>query len=221
MKLKLLSLAASFVLCSFGAAQASAISFNTFTYNDKPNSVTPTVSIEDTAGGVKVTVGLAPSSSFVGTLTGMFFDFADGVFASFDAVTGSAAKLAFEAATLNTNNAGNGANLNGDIDDQTAGNQSSGNFDVALRLNKLSVSPTAATFKLLGTFSAEDFTRVGLRFQEVGAGGLGNGSNKIVGTPGGGDTPPPPTSPVPLPAGGLLLLTGLGALGLRRHMRKA
>merc|ERR1712065_90890 len=114
---------------------------------------------EDSAIGVQVTVGLAPSSSFVGMLTGMFFDFADGTFVSFFAAAGSAAKLAYVGFKTNTNDAGTGANLGGDIDDQTAGNQSSGNFDLALRFDKLSVSPTAASFTLAGSFDAEDFTR--------------------------------------------------------------
>ncbi|AXI47009.1 hypothetical protein C1J03_13855 [Sulfitobacter sp. SK012] len=201
-------------------ASAAVVSFESYTFNDTPNSVLPFVTVTDTGvvGEVEVNVGLLGSTVNVGTLTGLFFDF--GGSANYDDIyfnLGSDPLAAFEAVSFDTNDAGMGANLEGDMDDMTVGMQSSGDFDLAIRFDKLSVYPTSQSFFLSGEFFAMDFTRVGLRFQEVGVGQLGGGSNKMIGIPG----TPPPVNEVPLPAAGWMLMAGLGGLAAARRRRRA
>ncbi|GGE28448.1 hypothetical protein GCM10011360_15790 [Primorskyibacter flagellatus] len=197
--LKAAAVAAALVLGG-ASAQAATVTIGNYTWNenDKGAYVSPVVTIMDTATGVDISVGLTGTTT--GKLSAFYFDVAG------TPTVGIASPFVLK---TNTNDVGGGNPMNGDMDYLTPGNQSAGNFDFGVAFNKVLVTPTAYSFSLTG-LTAADFERVGLRFKDVTMGAFTDESNKIIGYP-------VSTPAVPLPAGGVLLVTALGAAVVARR----
>ena len=207
--------AAVFMLGTVGAG-AATITFGNYTSSNGADKLNPLVTVsDDPAGSFLVTVSqIAPSD---GHLNLIAFDLGSATFASADVtnVTHDGSLLSFQSVCTNTGPnqvksgnycvggtvplGGNSNNLN--PFDTTA-------FDVVLAFfnnNSIADLGSTLTFNLSdkgGTLTLDDFASVGLRYQSANNQA---GSDKLIGEPVN-------PAPVPLPAAGLLLLGGIGAL---------
>ncbi len=196
--ISVMAAAASAAFVSFSAATAATIEFTDFVSNDAV-LVTPTVTVEEQTGGFKVTVGISNTTANMGLLSGVFFDLSDAI-----SQTDISFPITIENFANNTTNVGNGVNLNGLTSDA---------FDVGIGFAQTSISPAALMFvvsDLSGALILSDWTRVGLRFQTVGANG---DSDKLMSST---------VSDVPVPGGVWLMGAGLaGFFGASRRKKKA
>jgi len=191
-------------------ANAAVVSFLTeFTGADVDLQAT----VEDDGDGVTISLLTDPfGTGVIGDIRAFFFSF-DG----FDAgdtysITGSDV-TSFDASGGVTS-LGGSLNLNG------GGGSNPGSFDIGVEFGSSGIGAddiTSTVFSVSvdgGTISSADFLNSAARITSVGLlGGDREDSSKLS----GGFDPVDPPSEVPLPAGGWLLLAGLGAFAAVRR----
>jgi hypothetical protein len=184
-----------------GSMQASAaiidtISFGSWTSNDSVD-VLPTFSVGyDDSGFFRVNIGIDSSSSFTGTLTGVFFDLG---------VDGFSEANIFGETYLHTDYATDADSINGVTTINPLGA-----FDVVLGYKPQASVPLSFSV-LAGELTLDDWTRVGLRWQSVNSPA---GSDKVVSST--------RTAQVPEPTSlGLLAAGLLGLVATRRFSKQA
>lgn len=190
-------MAAAVGIVAAAPANAAIIEFTNWVSNDAV-LVLPTFTVEEQSGGFRVTVGVDGASPNPGLLSGIFFDLSDLI-----SETDIAFPIAIDNFGNNTVDVGGGVNLNGLTSDL---------FDVGFGFAQTSIYPTALMFSvsdLGGALTLDDWTRVGLRFQTVGANG--EGSDKLLSASVG---------EVPLPAALWLMTAGLAGLGFASGRRR-
>jgi hypothetical protein len=184
-----------------GSMQASAaiidtISFGSWTSNDSVD-VLPTFSVGyDDGGFFRVNIGIDPSSSFTGTLTGVFFDLGVNGFSSANIFNQSHAYTAYATDTDRINGITNINPL--------------GAFDVVLGYKPQASVPLSFSVSA-GDLTLDDWTRVGLRWQSVNS---PEGSDKVVSSTRTAQVPEPTTI-------GLLAAGLLGLVATRRFSKQA
>lgn len=204
-------------------ANAATVSFSSFfTTTDNPTIASaPTVSVDDTAGNLTFNISTANSNAL---LSAVFIDLVDGFSVLATNLTSLTAGISIEDFEENTNNIGNGRNLNGTF--STVPAASSGSFDFGFGFDdgdnggagRQIALPYSFSIDTLDALSIASVERIGLRFQSVGtlgSDGLGSNSEKLIGF---ASTTLP--SPVPLPAALPLLAVALGALGFAGSRRR-
>ncbi len=191
---------------------AASITYNLDPFTGDSAAAEITVD-DDTAGFFSVSVQVLPETNTgnIGDITGIFFNLSDEITESDITVTTGGSIIDFE---NNTQNLGEGVNLNG------GGSDNPGSFDVGLQFSGFSVDDIQLvefTIDLsdFDTLTLDDFDGFGLRLQSVGVDGSDrNGSSKMS-----------VSSTVPEPA--TVVLLGIGILGLaggeirRRRKKKA
>jgi len=200
---------------------SATISFGSFaTTTDNPVIDTaPLVTVNDDTAGFLTFSITTPNAN--GQLSGIFIDLAGDPSYSATDITSLITGTDIVDFAQDTNNIGNGRNLNGNFGAPIGG--PSGTFDIAFGFDdgenggngRQIILPFTFTLADLGTLTLSSITRIGLRFQSVGdlgLDGLGDGSEKLISF----STP----TPVPLPAAGWLLLSGLAGIRILRR-RKA
>jgi hypothetical protein len=215
-------LSAVAVLRDVPTASAAAIYFDLDPFTESSADANVTVD-DDTPGVFTVTVQIVPESvtGNIGDITGVFFNLSDDVaLGDITSVTGGPI-IGF---ANNTNNLGNGVNLNG------GGPANPGLFDVGLRYAGFSTDDVQLVVFTIdnpigagGTFTLDDFISFGLRLQTVGpAGGSRGGSSKMF-----GDDPIPVVEedneePIPssAPEPSTLALAAIGGLSLIAGLRR-
>lgn len=220
---RLAVVAAAAIIGLSTVASADTVSFGPTGWLDQNSDTVGTdwnVSITDIAGGVSFSSSLVAGSSDTGDILMIGLEGTSLAGASYTNVATNTGDGVTNVCP-NTNSCGGGGGFNGGI----YGGQNGFEFDTVVRIGTNGSSSglnTVVSFDIiLGGLKAADFTHVGLRLQTVGTNpGGGGGSLQIINDPApNGVTGPLP--PVPLPAGMLLLLGGLGGFGALRMRRRA
>ncbi|MBY4891711.1 VPLPA-CTERM sorting domain-containing protein [Rhodobacteraceae bacterium N5(2021)] len=209
------------------AATATTVTFDTFA-STNPDPLSPTVTINDSVAN-QFAVTIALGAGDVGTLGGVFFDVAAPTTSvngtTYLAVAPTAAALSVSNFTYHTD--ANGFTAHGISTGLCSNNTNLNGFGGSLPLFEIAVcyrstgNPngrptnglTSVSFIIsdaTGLLTLDQFQGVGLRYQQAST---RSGSDKLFGVL--------PPSPVPLPAGGFLLLGALGALSARRRRATA
>lgn len=215
--LKVVSVVSAGVLLVASHANAASVSFALDEFTGADTSATATV---DDLGFemFKFTVENVEDDDGIGDITGIFLDFAPGLLESdFTAFTGASeggtsSSISVAGFGTDTSNLGGGVNLSG------GGPANPGNFDYGLRFEGFNVDDIQTIMFTIDATglgaSLDDFTRVALRLQSVGlTGGSRSDGSKLVSSDIAGVTP------VPVPAGILLMLTALGGFGWLGYRR--
>lgn len=188
------------------ADPASAVVFNTFGSTENVNQNTASVEVTQGMGVLEFTIELTAPAG--GNLSAVFIDLNSGGPVGSGDIVGSFYDSASFA--LNTNNIGNGRNLNGNFSAPING--PSGNFQFAFGFTggiagngrQIAVPYTFTLDDQMGALGVGHVERIGLRFQSTSGTSPDNvGSLKLISP-----------APVPLPAPALLLLTGVAGLAL-------
>ncbi len=200
---------------SAGAASAATVEFGPTGWTNEGGSTVGTdylASIEDIAGGVSFSLALTADSVDTGDILLIGFEGVNLSAATLDNVVTSTGD-AITAVCTNVSSCGGGGG------GFTGGIFNSFTFDTLLRIGtsgSASGLNTSISFDaLLAGLTSADFSAIGLRIQTVGTSPDGGGGSLKIWN----DDPTTP-APVPLPAGGLLLLTGMGGMFVARRRKQ-
>lgn len=185
------------------AASAATVSFDDFATTTSTNYTTPaaSVQVDDDADGF-LTFSIS-SSGVSGLLRGVFFN-VGGISVSLDDILNPSAVI--RGFANNSGDVGGGIGLGGKYTDGS----SNPIFDFGLRISGTDVSTNAFSFQISDALlGLDDVTGVGLRFALVDR--ENPRSAKLISV---SDEQP---APIPLPAGGALLLTALAGLALAKR----
>ncbi|TNC71778.1 VPLPA-CTERM sorting domain-containing protein [Rubellimicrobium roseum] len=207
MKARALAAAALLALMS-SAASAATLSFADFVTTNKANPSSPaaSVTVDDDTDGV-LTFSIS-STGVPALLRGIFFDVGDVAVGLGDILNPSVKIRNFVNAS---GNVAGGIDLGGSF----TNGLTDPSFDFGLRISGTDVATSPFTFQVSSSLLAlSDLERVGLRFAIPDP--AKPHASRLIGY---ADQQP---APIPLPAGGALLITALGGLALmNRRSRKA
>ncbi len=217
------TIAGAAVAFTAAGASAATVTFTDWT-STNAQQLHPKLTVSEIAGGFEISSELlAPE---LGTLVALFFDFGTGwtdaalsglsmISLAPDISVGNLFSYVFETgigATPKGAACGNDGNLNGlalPAFEGVACYKSTGPVWPSRGVNPVVIQILDPDSVL----TLASFEGVGLRYKESNNGGTGSSDKLFSATP---DVP----APVPLPAGGLLLLAALGGLGIAARRRK-
>ncbi|WP_375691275.1 VPLPA-CTERM sorting domain-containing protein [Pseudooceanicola sp. LIPI14-2-Ac024] len=205
--------AAALVAGLMGATPASALTTFTASDNFGTDPVEVVIAIDQMGDEVQFTLTIDSSSTGnIGDLRAFYFDFSS--FSAAESYYATGAAITDTGTT--TSNVGGGGNVN-----------PRGPFDFAVEIGTSGIGSddyqmVSFLFGVTGgTILESDFfaESVAVRTTSVGAPGSARGGSSKT----GGTVPTPPNEPpmVPLPAGGLLLLSALGGAMVMKRRKKA